>query len=294
MLSLAITQRLKLYAKLTRMDKPVGTVLLMWPMLIALWVAGQGIPSPKVVIIFLIGCFLMRSAGCAINDFADRNFDGFVERTKQRPLALKLISPIEAIIVYCICALLAFVLVLCTNIETIKLSFIGLALASIYPFLKRVTHGPQWFLGAAFAWAIPLSYSAMMQSIPAHAWLLYGATLIWAFAYDTQYALVDIDDDKKIGVKSTAILFGRWANKVILLAHLGVAVLLLVYAAQAQVLGYGILTSIILGLLLVLYQYRLVQTQQRANCFKAFLNNQWLGGLWFLGFLFDTVTQTLL
>jgi 4-hydroxybenzoate polyprenyltransferase len=286
-----ITQRFKIYFRLVRADKPIGTLLLMWPMLIALWVAGDGLPNAKIVIIFILGCFLMRSSGCAINDFADRHFDGHVERTKARPLARKLIHPFEAVMVYCICALIAFALVLCTNIETVRLSVVGLALATLYPFLKRVTHGPQWFLGAAFAWAVPMSYMALNQSIPPHAWVLYASAVLWAFAYDTQYAMVDIIDDKKIGVKSTAIWLGSWTNVCIVLAQLAVCGLLVVYGYYANILGYGITLSILLGLGLILYQHKLVQTREPRNCFKAFLNNQWLGGLWFVGFLVDSLLQ---
>ncbi len=288
-----LSQRMVAYYQLIRMDKPIGTLLLLWPMLIALMVASHGMVPLKELTIFVMGCFLMRSSGCAINDFADRHVDDHVARTAHRPLAQKKIYPLEALIVYALLALLAFAMVLCTNIATVYLSFIGLALASIYPFTKRWTHGPQLFLGFAFAWAIPMSYCAILSYVPHEAWLLYFATVCWALAYDTQYALVDVEDDRKIGVKSTAIYFGRRSSKMILMAQLCVCLCLLGFAYFSQLLGVWTITSVVLGLGLMAYQQRLLKGYEPQNCFRAFLNNQWLGGLWFLGFALQIVSQTI-
>lgn len=282
-------ERLNLYIKLVRLHKPVGTVLLLWPMLIALWVAGGGHPPLKTVVIFIVGCFLMRSSGCAINDFADRKVDGHVHRTKQRPLATQKISPLEAVMIYGLLAFLAFLLVLCTNTKTTLLSFAALFLATLYPFMKRLTHAPQLFLGFAFAWAIPMSYTAVINTIPIHAWLLYAATACWALAYDTQYALVDMDDDKKIGVKSTAVWLGHYTRYFILTCHVATAAMLSCYAYYADVLGVFTGAALVLGLGLVWWQDRLVKSGQPQQCFKAFLNNQWLGAVWFIGFLLQSL-----
>jgi len=200
--------RIKQYWLLARFDRPIGILILLWPALWALWVASDGRPDLGVLIIICLGVILMRAAGCVINDYADRDFDPHVERTKQRPIAAGNVTPKEALIVFVVLCLCAFGLVLMLNIYTIMLSFIAAFLAASYPFMKRYTHYPQAYLGIAFGWAVPMSFSAQINSIPAVAWVMYLAVVLWALVYDTMYAMVDRDDDLKIGVKSTAILFG--------------------------------------------------------------------------------------
>ncbi len=217
--------KLSAYSQLMRIEKPIGVLLLLWPTLIALWIAGAGHPSPKNIVIFVLGTFLMRSAGCVINDFADRNFDAHVERTNTRPLASGAVTPAEALLLCGLLCALAFGLVLLTNRLTIVLSFVGLAVAAVYPFMKRVTHLPQLVLGFAFSFGMPMAFAAETNHVPPAAWLLVAANLLWTVVYDTFYAMVDKEDDLRIGLKSTAILFGDWAR--IITAALQVLCLLL-------------------------------------------------------------------
>ena len=207
--------KLAVYGRLMRVDKPIGTYLVIWPMLWALWVAGAGHPDAFVVFVFLTGAFLMRSAGCVINDFADRNIDLYVQRTQGRPLATGEASPAEAIALFAVLVLAAFLLVLLMNTLTIQLAFAAVGLAVIYPFMKRFTHLPQVFLGVAFAWGIPMAFAAVTGSVPTIAWLMVLANICWVVAYDTMYAMVDRDDDLEIGVKSTAILFAQYDRFII-------------------------------------------------------------------------------
>jgi 4-hydroxybenzoate polyprenyltransferase len=278
--------RLKYYSQLIRFDKPIGTLLLMWPMLMALWVAGTGHPSLKNIFIFMAGCFLMRSAGCAINDFADRKVDGLVERTKGRPLAQGLISPLEAVMVFIICAFFSLLLVLQTNTLTLKWSVLALSLAFIYPFMKRVSYYPQCVLGAAFASAIPMAFAAQMNKVPAFVGLLYAATLFWVLAYDTQYAMVDRIDDLKANIKSTAIAWGNRDRTGILIAYLGMIILLALFGFYAN-LSWPFYASLGVVLGAVFYQHHLIQSRQPADCFKAFLNNNAIGFILFLGVFFS-------
>ena len=206
---MATDSKLKLYLQLIRFDKPIGTLLLLWPTLCALWLAAEGMPEPKLLAIFLLGTFLTRSAGCIINDLADRHVDGAVQRTSNRPLVIGTVSEKEALTLFIVLMLLAFALVLFTNALTIQLSLVAVILASSYPFMKRYTHLPQVVLGAAFSWGIPMAFAAQTGALPPALWLLYCANLLWTVAYDTEYAMVDRDDDILIGVKSSAILFGR-------------------------------------------------------------------------------------
>ena len=201
-------ERIRDFVQLTRLDRPIGIYLLLWPTLWALWIAAEGVPSLKNLLIFVLGVVLMRSAGCVINDFADRNFDGHVARTKNRPLATGRISPKEALLFFAVLVLLSFGLVLCTNATTVWLSFGALGVAALYPFMKRYTYYPQAVLGAAFSWGMPMAFTAETGELPAAAWLLFVANVIWTVGYDTYYAMADREDDLKIGVKSTAILFG--------------------------------------------------------------------------------------
>ena len=209
-----IIDRLQQYWLLARFDKPIGIFILLWPTLWALWIAGAGKPDLLVLTVFCSGVILMRAAGCVINDYADRDFDPHVARTQQRPIAAGRVKPKEALLVFAVLCLSAFALVLLLNVYTIALSFIGAFLAASYPFMKRYTHLPQAYLGMAFGFAVPMAFAAQTDEIPFHAWLLYLAVLLWALVYDTMYAMVDIDDDLKIGVKSTAILFGKRVREI--------------------------------------------------------------------------------
>jgi 4-hydroxybenzoate polyprenyltransferase len=278
--------RLRAYIHLVRLHRPIGIFLLMWPALWALWLAGEGEPPWPVVLVFVLGVVLMRSAGCAINDFADRHFDGHVARTNQRPLAAGLVAPVEAVAVFLVLSLAAFGLVLLLNWQTVALSVVALTLTLVYPFTKRFTHVPQLFLGAAFGWAIPMAFMAVTESIPALAWVLFVATLIWALVYDTQYAMVDREDDLKIGIKSTAILFGRWDRLAIgLLQALMLAILVWVGLKAGRGLGY--FAGIEVAAAFAVYQQWLIRKREPAACFQAFLNNNYLGMAIFLGLVLD-------
>lgn len=283
---LSLGERLRRYVKLVRLDRPIGIFLLMWPALWALWIAGEGHPPWRVVLIFIVGVVLMRSAGCAINDYADRDFDGRVTRTRERPITAGLVSPKEAVAVFLVLSLLAFALVLLLNWQTVALSVVALALAVIYPFMKRYTYVPQLVLGAAFGWAVPMAFMAVTGSVPLIAWWLFGATLLWALIYDTEYAMVDREDDLEIGIKSTAILFGRHDRLIIGLLQLVLLALLGWIGVQA---GRG--ASYFFGLggaaLLALFQQYLIADRQPKACFEAFLNNNYYGMFVFGGLVLD-------
>jgi 4-hydroxybenzoate polyprenyltransferase len=279
-------ERLDAYVRLVRLHKPIGIFLLMWPALWALWLAGAGHPPWGVVLIFVTGVVLMRSAGCAINDYADRDFDGHVARTNSRPLALGIISPAEAVGVFVVLSLIAFVLVLQLNWQTVALSVVAVVLATIYPFMKRYTHFPQLFLGAAFGWAIPMAYMAIQETIPLYAWVLFAATVIWALIYDTQYAMVDRKDDLRIGIKSTAILFGRHDRLIVgLLQVLMLAMLVWVGAAAGR--GWVYFAGLGAAAVLALYQQWLIRDRDPKRCFIAFLNNNYFGMVIFVGLVLD-------
>lgn len=274
------------YWRLMRMDKPIGTLLLLWPTLWSLWLAAKGVPSLKNLLIFVLGVIVMRAAGCVINDFADRKIDGRVERTKDRPLATGAISSREAIGLFVALCLIAFALVLMTNPLTIKLSFGGLLLAFCYPFMKRHSHLPQVVLGAAFAWGIPMAYAAEAGELNQSMWLIYLAVVLWTVAYDTFYAMVDRDDDIKIGVKSTAILFGEQDRLMTgLLQALTIYALLLV--GNRFELGAFYYLGLAVAAGLFIYQQWLIRFRARAACFKAFLNNNWVGAAIFVGLVAD-------
>ncbi|PWV76673.1 4-hydroxybenzoate octaprenyltransferase [Halomonas sp. A11-A] len=270
------------FLQLMRLNRPIGTWLVMWPTLWALWVAAEGTPGRRVLLIFIAGVYLMRAAGCVVNDYADRHFDGHVKRTRLRPLATGRISEGEAQALFLILVMAAFVLVLFTNLFTVMLSLVGVALAFIYPFMKRYTHLPQLFLGAAFSWAIPMAFGAVLGHVPFEAWLLFAANVAWTVAYDTQYAMVDRDDDLKIGIKSTAVLFGR-ADRLMIGLLQGLTLLLLAWAGLR--LGFG--GFFWLGLAgmaaTFVHQQFLIRERERDPCFQAFLNNHWSGLLVFAG-----------
>lgn len=279
-------QRASLYWRLMRMDRPIGTLLLLWPTLWALWIAAEGVPSLKNLVIFVLGVIVMRAAGCVINDFADRKIDGQVKRTRDRPLATGAVSSREAIALFITLCLLAFGLVLMTNLLTIELSVGGLLLAFCYPFMKRHTHLPQVVLGAAFAWSIPMAYAAETGELRQHIWLIYLAVVLWTVAYDTFYAMVDRDDDLKIGVKSTAILFGE-QDRLITAALQLLTVYALVLTGERFNLGTFYYLGLAGAAALFVYQQWLIRFRNRDGCFKAFLNNNWVGMVIFAGIAAD-------
>jgi 4-hydroxybenzoate polyprenyltransferase len=278
--------RLAAYLDLIRADRPIGILLLLWPALWALWVAGAGRPPWDVTLIFVLGTALMRSAGCAINDYADRRFDGQVARTCKRPMPTGRVSPGEAIAVFAVLSLAAFALVLLLNRQTVLMSFVALGLAATYPFTKRVTHWPQAVLGLAFGWAVPMAFTAIQGEVPPVGWVLFAATVVWALIYDTQYAMVDRADDLKVGVKSTAILFGEHDRLIIGLLQL-IMTALLVVAGILAARGPAFYLGVALGAALFAYQQWLIREREPKRCFEAFLDNNRFGMVVFLGVLAD-------
>jgi len=274
--------KLQAWSRLMRIDKPIGSLLLLWPTLWALWLANSAVPPLQVLVVFVLGVFFMRAAGCVVNDFADRKIDGHVKRTQQRPLASGAVSEKEAKVLFAALVLVSFALVLTMNALTIWLSFAGLALAWIYPFMKRYTHLPQVVLGAAFGWAIPMGWAAVSGSVPLNCWLLFFANICWTVAYDTQYAMVDRDDDLRIGVKSTAILFGRFDKLIIGLLQLSTLLLLSIVGLRMGLDG-AFYWSLLLAAALFVHQQRLIAERQREACFQAFLNNNYVGLVIFIG-----------
>ena len=282
--------RLTQYSRLMRLDRPIGIFLLMWPMLWALWIASEGSPNPLVLLVFASGVVLMRSAGCGINDSADRNYDPHVERTRDRPIAAGRVSPGEALTLFAVLCLTAFGLVLLMNQLTIMLSFVGVVLAALYPFMKRFTHLPQVFLGAAFGWAVPMVFAAQTGGVPKVAWLLFVATVLWATAYDTMYGMVDREDDLKIGVKSTAILFGEADRAIIATIQLLLLAALLMVGQTVSLGGYYYF-GLLLASRLALYQQYLIRERQPKACLQAFLNNNWFGAAVFTGLVLDYLVR---
>ncbi len=269
-----------------RIDRPIGTFLLLWPTLWAIWIAADGRPSALIVVIFSLGVFIMRSAGCVINDYADRDIDRHIERTKNRPITSGKVSTKEALAVFAVCIAVAFTLVLMLNTFTIALSFVALLLAAVYPFMKRYTYYPQIILGMAFSWAIPMSFAAQLNTIPAVAWLLYFVTILWIVAYDTMYAMADREDDLKIGVKSTAIIFAEKDRLIIALLQTAflLGMMLVAWWVQGGIYFYlGILAAAGFSV----YQQYLLKDREKNACFQAFLNNNWVGMSIFVGILLD-------
>ena len=277
-----INKKLDAYERLMRLDKPIGILLLLWPTLWALWLASRGIPDWITLLIFITGTVLMRSAGCVMNDIADRKYDGLVERTKNRPLATGEVSVKEAYILAAGLALAAFGLVLLFNKTTILLSFAALFLAFTYPFTKRFLAIPQAYLGLAFGFGIPMAFAAVNDYIPPLAWVLLAANVFWAIAYDTEYAMVDREDDLKIGIKSSAIFFGKYDVIAVMICY---AVMLGLLAYVGKFMGYGkfYFIGLAAALGLVLWQYQLIKNRDKSNCFKAFLHNNWIGLVLFIG-----------
>ncbi len=279
---MSVSERLVDYARLMRWHRPIGILLLAWPTLWALWVAGLGHPDKYIFFVFVLGVVLMRSAGCVINDYADRDFDPHVARTRDRPIAAGRVSPREALALFAVLCLISFGLVLTLNPLTIALSFVGAFLAATYPFLKRYTHLPQFYLGAAFGWGIPMAFAAQTGAVPWLAWVLFAANVCWSVAYDTAYAMVDREDDIKIGVKSTAILFGRYDRWMVFFFHL-LTVIFLVSAGLLAGLGLRYYAGLMVALGFALYQQWLMRDRSREGCFRAFLNNNWFGAAVFAG-----------
>ena len=271
-----IRDRLQQYALLMRLDKPIGILLLLWPTLWALWIAAEGVPRTDVLLVFLLGVVLMRSAGCVLNDIADRRIDPFVERTKNRPIARGTVTAAEALMVALCLIFFAFLLVLTMNMLTIQLAFVAVLLAGIYPFMKRYTYLPQFFLGLAFGWSIPMAFAAQTGSVPQIAWLLLIANILWSVVYDTMYAIADREDDLKIGVKSTAILFDDADRLIIARIQLLVLITLITVGHQAKldmVFFYGVGVAACL----FIYQLWLIKNREPDRCIQAFKNNNWFG-----------------
>ncbi len=277
-----ILRRLDAYERLIRLDKPIGTLLLLWPTLWALWLAAQGAPPPGMVVIFLLGTLLMRSAGCAINDFADRRYDAHVERTRRRPLATGEISPKEALALAALLALAAFGVVLFLNRFAIVLSFAALAIAALYPFSKRIFPLPQLVLGVAFGFGIPLAYAAIQERLPLECWLLLAANVCYSFAYDTEYAMVDRDDDRKLGLRTSAITLGRW-DVAAVMASYALMEAILIFVGVRLDLGWPYYLGLAGAGAMMGYHWLLIRGRTREGCFQAFKHNNWVGGAIFAG-----------
>lgn len=277
-----IAKRLDAYERLVRLDKPIGALLLLWPTLWAVWLASGGHPSVKIVAIFLLGTFLMRSAGCAINDYADRDFDPHVKRTRERPLAAREIEPREALIVATVLAAAAFGLVLMLNSMAIALSFLGLAIAAAYPFTKRFFVMPQLVLGIAFGFGIPMAYAAIQETLPMECWLLLGANVCYSFAYDTEYAMVDRDDDAKLGIHTSALFLGRQDVAAVMTSYAAMLVLLALVGMHLG-LGWPFYAGLAAAGAMMAYHWQLIRGRTREGCFRAFRHNNWVGGAIFAG-----------
>jgi 4-hydroxybenzoate polyprenyltransferase len=279
-----LNDRLISYAYLIRLDKPIGTLLLLWPTLWALWLASSGVPDLKILLIFVAGTFLMRSAGCAMNDYADRNFDLHVQRTQGRPVTSGKISGKEAVLIAALLALTAFFLIQPLNDYTKTLSFFALAVAFIYPFTKRFFAMPQAILGIAFGFGIPMSYAAILNDIPLEAWILFVGNIFWAIAYDTAYAMVDREDDLRLGLRTSAITFGQYDVLAIAISY---AILFIsqIWVAQLANLNNYFLIGWFISLACAIYHLKLISTRKREQCFAAFRHNNWLGGFLFLGIM---------
>ncbi len=283
---MSLAQRLALYLQLTRLNRPIGILLLLWPTLWAVWIAGAGHPAWHIVLIFVLGTVLMRSAGCAINDYADRDFDKHVKRTRERPVTSGRITPREAVWLAVSLSLLAFVLILPLNELTLLLSFPAVFLAASYPFTKRFLAIPQAYLGIAFGFGIPMAFAAQLGNVPPVAWLMLAANVFWAIAYDTEYALVDMDDDIHLGIHSAALLFGRHAVAAVMACY-AITLALLALAGQVETLGWAYYAGLTVAACIAIYHYTLIRGQQRERCFKAFLHNNWFGAAVFSGIVLD-------
>ena len=280
-----IARRLDAYERLVRLDKPIGALLLLWPTLWALWLAAAGRPHLGVVLVFILGTLLMRSAGCAINDYADREFDPHVERTRSRPLAAGEIAPREALVVAGVLAAAAFALVLFLNRFAILLSFVGLAIAVAYPFTKRFFALPQAMLGVAFGFGIPMAYAAIQERLPLECWMLFAANFFYAFAYDTEYAMVDRDDDARIGIHTSALTLGRWDVAAVMACY-ALMLALLMAVGHVAGLAWPFYAGLAAAAAMMVYHWRLIRSRSREGAFKAFMHNNWVGAAVFAGIWF--------
>jgi 4-hydroxybenzoate polyprenyltransferase len=277
------------YGRLARFDRPIGTWLLLWPALWALWVAGGGRPHQKILIVFALGVVLMRAAGCVINDFADRNIDPHVKRTRERPLAARRVSPTEALVLFVVLAAVALGLVTRLNIFTVKLAVVGAALTVSYPFVKRFFPLPQLYLGISFGgWSVPMAFAAQRDSLPRITWVLYIAAVIWAAAYDTIYAMVDREDDITIGINSSAILFADM-DRLLIGVMQALMIFALVLAGRDMSFGHWYYAGLVTAGVLFLYQQWLIRAREPAACLRAFLNNNYVGMVIFIGVLLQYV-----
>ncbi|HEX7220066.1 MAG TPA: 4-hydroxybenzoate octaprenyltransferase [Burkholderiales bacterium] len=277
-----IARRLDAYERLVRLDKPIGALLLLWPTLWALWLAAAGRPHLGIVLVFLLGTLLMRSAGCAINDYADREFDPHVERTRSRPLAAGEIAPREALAVAGVLAAAAFALVLFLNRFAILLSFVGLAIAVAYPFTKRFFALPQAMLGVAFGFGIPMAYAAIQERLPLECWMLFAANFFYAFAYDTEYAMVDRDDDARIGIHTSALTLGRWDVAAVMACY-ALMLALLIAVGHVAGLAWPFYAGLAAAAAMMVHHWRLIRSRSREGAFKAFMHNNWVGAAVFAG-----------
>jgi 4-hydroxybenzoate polyprenyltransferase len=280
-----IVKRLDAYERLIRLDKPIGTLLLLWPTLWAVWLAAEGKPRLDILIIFIVGTLLMRSAGCALNDYADRDFDPHVERTRGRPLAAGEIQPHEALALAALLAAAAFALVLFLNWLAIVLSFVGLAIAASYPYSKRFFALPQAYLGIAFGFGIPMAYAAIQFRLPLECWLLLAANVCYSFAYDTEYAMVDRDDDARLGIHTSALTLGRWDVAAVMTSYAAMVTLLLLLGLRLT-LGWPYYLGLVVAAAMMAYHWFLIRDRSREGCFKAFMHNNWVGGAIFAGIVF--------
>jgi 4-hydroxybenzoate polyprenyltransferase len=285
-------QRLGHYWKLMRLDKPIGILLLLWPTLWGLWLAADGLPDLFILTVFVLGTVLMRSAGCVINDYADRNIDPHVMRTKNRPLATKAVSTKEALLLSAGLSLCAFLLIQPLNRLTLELAVFALFLAASYPFTKRFFAMPQAYLGIAFSFGIPMAFAAQTGELPLIVWLLMAANLLWVIAYDTEYAMVDRDDDLKIGIKTSAITFGHFDVMGIMLCHAGF-LSIMIGIGLMQKLGFAYYAGLIAASGLIIYQYRLIRERDPVLCFRAFLHNNWVGAVVFAGIMLSYLTEAI-
>ena len=283
--------RLKLYFKLMRFDRPIGMLLLLWPTLWGVWIAGNGHPAGQIVAIFILGTVLMRSAGCVINDYADRDFDKHVQRTRDRPITSGQVAPREALWLAAILALLAFLLILPLNTLTWLLSIPAVLLAASYPFTKRFLAIPQAYLGIAFGFGIPMAFAAQLGSVPAIAWWLLLANIFWAMAYDTEYAMVDRDDDIRLGIHSSAIFFGKYDIAAVMACYV-ITLAILAAVGNALHLGISYYSGLVLAAGIAAYHFTLIRKRQREACFKAFLHNNWFGVTVFMGIVLDYLLHT--
>jgi 4-hydroxybenzoate polyprenyltransferase len=288
---MTLKERLSLYLQLTRLNRPIGILLLLWPTLWGVWIAGAGHPAWHIVLIFVLGTVLMRSAGCAINDYADRDFDRHVKRTRDRPVTSGRIAPREALWLAAVLALIAFVLILPLNTLTLLLSVPAVFLAASYPFTKRFLSIPQAYLGIAFGFGIPMAFAAQQGSVPLVAWLLLIANVFWAIAYDTEYAMVDRDDDINLGIHSAALLFGRYDVAAVMACY-AITLALLATAGTMTGSGWIYYTGLALAAAIALYHYTLIRHRQREACFKAFLHNNWFGAAVFAGIALDNLARS--